>query len=98
MLAKSLVSLELLTGILDAKFVMGLPINRLEQQFARDSGHLARQTIYGWIIRHCMEYFEVLVMRMPPLMFRSGHIQADETPVTVNADTPVGEKHRNCYF
>lgn len=98
MLPKSLVSPELLAGILDAKFVMGLPIRRLEQQFARNGGHLARQTVYGWIIRYCMEYFEVLIMRMAQLMFQSGHIQADETPVIVNADTPKGETRRNCYF
>lgn len=95
---KSLVSPEALAGILDAKFVMGLPVYRLEQQFARDGGRLARQTISGWIIRYCLEYFETFVMRMTQLMLESGHIQADETAVTVNGDRPDGEPHSPSYF
>lgn len=95
---KSLMSPEVLAGILEAKFVLGLPVNRLEQQFARAGGQLARQTVYGWIIRYCLEYFEILVMRMVQLMFRCGYLQADETPVTVNEDSQKGEKRRNCYF
>lgn len=38
MLPKSLMSPEILAGVLDAKFVMGLPVSRLEQQFARAGG------------------------------------------------------------
>ena len=53
---KSLASPEVLAGILDAKFVMGLPVYRLEQQLARDGGQLARQTIYGWMIRRDSGY------------------------------------------
>ena len=94
----SLASPEVLAGILDAKFVMGLPVYRLEQQLARDGGQLARQTIYGWMIRYCLEYFEVFVMRMAQFMLESGHIQADETPVTVKEDRPDGKAYSQCYF
>ncbi|MCM1412646.1 MAG: IS66 family transposase [Lachnospiraceae bacterium] len=98
MLPKSLMSPEAMAGILEAKFVLGLPVNRLERQAARNGGQLARQTLYGWIIRCCMEYFEILVMRMVQLMFRTRHIQADETPVTVTGDSQDEERSRNCYF
>lgn len=95
---KSLLSPEILAGILEAKFVLGLPISRLEQQFARTGGQLARQTMYGWMIRYCIEYFEILVMRMTQIMFQSRHLQADETPVTVNEGVHKGEAPGNSYF
>lgn len=95
---KSLLSPEILAGILEAKFVLGLPISRLEQQFERTGGQLARQTMYGWLIRYCIEYFEILAMRMTQIMFQSRHLQADETPVTVNGGVQDGGKHRNSYF
>ena len=98
MCPKSLVSSEALAAVLEAKFVLGLPVSRLEQQSARTGGQPARQTIYGWIIRYCLECFEILVMRMAQLMLCSGHIQADETPVTITGDSQDSEARRNCYF
>lgn len=95
---KSLASPEALAGILDAKFVMGIPISRFVQQAGREGGHLARQTLYGWVVRCCLEYFEAFVMRIAQLMLATGHIQADETPVTVNADGPDSRPLGQCYF
>lgn len=98
MTLKSLASPEALAGILDARFVMGIPISRFVQQAGREGGQLARQTLYGWVIRYCLEYFEAFVMRMAQLMLGTGHIQADETPVSVNADGPDSDPLGQCYF
>lgn len=95
---KSLASPEALAGILDAKFVMGVPVSRFVQQAGRDGGKLARQTLYSWTIRYSLEYFEAFVMRMAQLMRATGHIQADETPVTVNGDGPGSTPLGQCYF
>lgn len=98
MTPKSLVSPEVLAGILEAKFVMSIPISRIEQHWKRSGGQLARQTIYGWIIRYAFAYFEVLVMRMRELMLKSGHIQADETSVIVKETIQDKKIYGQCYF
>ena len=80
---KSLASPSLIAGILNDKFVLGMPAYRIWQEFLRNGLKLTSQCMNSWITRCGIELFEPVVMRMKKLMFETRHIQADETPVTV---------------
>lgn len=83
MAPQSMMSESLLAGIMHNKFVLGMPGYRVVQELARLGLPLTKQMSYSWVIRAGFEYFEPFIMRMTQLMFKTGHLQADETPVLV---------------
>ena len=96
MFPKSMLTESLMAGILNDKFVLGLPTYRIWQEHDRNGLHLSRQSMSGWIIRCAVELFEPLVMRLRQILLGTGHIQADETPVWINHDDQ--NKHSQCRF
>ncbi len=69
--------------LMTEKFVMGSPLYRMEQDFARRGYPLSRQTMSNWII-HCTEAWLVpLYDRLHAMLLQEEIINADETKLQV---------------
>jgi len=60
LLSESDVTSELVAEILNDKFTLGLPLYRIEQDFARDGVRISRQTMDNWVIRFSQEQFSLI--------------------------------------
>lgn len=80
------VSPSLGAAIMNSKYVNGVPLYRMEQEFERYSLAIKRQNMANWMIRLSEEYLGVLYDYLHQLLFDYHVIQADETPVLVNKD------------
>ena len=69
--------------LMTEKYVMGSPLYRMEQDFARRGYPLSRQTMSNWII-HCAEmWLTSLYDRLHQLLLQEKIINADETELQV---------------
>ena len=69
--------------LMTEKYVMGSPLYRMEQEFARRGYPLSRQTMSNWII-HCTEVWLVpLYDRLHAMLLQEEIINADETELQV---------------
>ena len=84
MIARSFCSPELLAHIAYSKYVLGLPLHRLENDFAALGVHLSRATMANWIIHAAKEWLEPLWQLMKAELLESRRvIHGDETVVQV---------------
>lgn len=86
LLSGSDVTPELVAEILHDKFTLGLPLYRIEQDFARDGVSISRQTMDNWIIRFSQEQFALIYGYMAKLLKSYDHNQCDETTLLVIRD------------
>jgi len=92
-LKKSLATPSLVAGLMNYKYVNGMPLYRMEQEFKRNGYKLERQVMCSWIIRCTERYLSLFCDRLKAelILYHSLHI--DETPVGVNKDgRPAGSK------
>ena len=86
LLSGSDVTPELVAEILNDKFTLGLPLYRIEQDFARDGVRISRQTMDNWVIRFSQEQFSLIYGYMSKLIKKSEYTQCDETTLLVIRD------------
>lgn len=84
LLPRSDISSTTMAYILNARFVMNLPANRICQELSRNGYPMNRQRVYSLTEYFAFHSFELVVERMKQIMFSTGHIQADETDITMN--------------
>ena len=60
LLSGSDVTSELVAEILNDKFTLGLPLYRIEQDFASDGVRISRHTMDNWVIRFSQEQFSLI--------------------------------------
>lgn len=89
LLRNSIVTESLGAAVLNGKYVLALPLNRISEEFARGGLTLSRQTMANWVIGF-MKYFEPLWARMKEHLLSQEVVQADETPVLVVQDGREG--------
>ncbi len=93
LLRNSILTPSLGAAIMNAKYVNSIPINRIEQEFARNGLNLSRQVMAGWIIKCSERYLFPLWCRLKEILLGFAVNQADETPVEVIKDgRPAGSK------
>ncbi len=80
---KSLASPSALAYILDKKYVQGMPLYRLAQQFERQGVPLSRQTLANWVVQGTMHWLAKIYDRMHEELLQRQYLHADETPVQV---------------
>ena len=80
---KSIATAESIAYVMNEKFVMGSPLYRLEQNFARKGIHLSRQTMSNWFLRVCEDYLAPICEEMKEELKRRDILHADETKVQV---------------
>ena len=85
LIRNSIVTPSLGAGILNGKYVLALPLYRIEQEFERNGLILSRQTMANWIISFA-KYLKPIWERMKYHLKQLPVVQADETPVQVIED------------
>ena len=86
LLRNSLLTPSLAASIMNAKYVNGLPLYRISQEFLRNDIHISRQVMANWMIQCADKYLGILYDRLHKEMYRFHVLQADETPVMVTKD------------
>ena len=86
LLRGSLVSASIGAAIMNAKYVNGVPLHRMEQEFMRYGLAIDRRNMANWMIRLSEEYLGVIYDRLHEKLYDFHVIQADETPVLVKRD------------
>lgn len=86
LLRNSVVTPSLAASIMNAKYVNGLPIYRIHQEFMRNEIHISRQVLANWMIQLAERYLGIVYDRLHEKLLGFHVLQADETPVNVSKD------------
>lgn len=81
LLRNSLLTPSLAASIMNAKYVNGLPLYRISQEFLRNDIHISRQVMANWMIQCADRYLGILYDRLHKEMYQFHVLQADETPI-----------------
>jgi transposase len=93
-IAKSLVSDQVVINTIVAKYCDALPLYRQSAILKRDIGlDICRSTMDGWVMR-MGELLLPVVRRMHGELLEGSYIQADETPVGVQMHDKRGKNHQ----
>lgn len=79
----SIATPSLVAGIMNAKYVNGMPLARQEREFARYGLNLSTKTMANWIIQCAQRYLEPLYGRMKEVFLASHYAHCDETRIQV---------------
>ncbi len=79
----SYVSNGLAAHVMFAKFVMALPLNRLEQEFSALGVKISRTTMANWVITCSEKYLEPMYKYFRRQLLKRKYLMADETPIQV---------------
>lgn len=79
----SIATPSLVAGIMNAKYVNGMPLARQEREFARYGLNLPTKTMANWIIGCADRYLKLLYDRMKEEFLKSRYIHCDETRIQV---------------
>lgn len=79
----SIATSSLVAGIMNAKYVNGMPLARQEREFARYNLNLSTKTMANWIIKCAADYLQPLYDLMKKEFLKSRYIHCDETRVQV---------------
>ena len=79
----SIATPSLVAGIMNAKYVNGMPLARQEREFARYGLKLSTKTMANWIISCADHYLKLVYDRMKEEFLKSRYIHCDETRLQV---------------
>lgn len=83
LLKGSIATPSLVSGIINAKYVNGMPLARQEREFARYGLNLSTKTMANWIILCAERCLQPLYDLMKEEFLKSGYIHCDETRIQV---------------
>ena len=83
LLKGSVATPSLVAGIMNAKYVNGMPLARQEREFARYDLDLSTKTMANWIIQCAERYLQPLYNLMKEELLRSSCLHGDETRIQV---------------
>ena len=83
LLKGSVATPSLVSGIMNAKYVNGMPLARQEREFARYDLNLSTKTMANWIIQCADRYLQPLYDLMKEELLRSKYLHGDETRIQV---------------
>ena len=86
LLRNSILTPSLAASIMNAKYVNGLPLYRISQEFLRNDIHISKQVMANWMIQCADRHLGILYDRFHKELYRFHVLQADETPVKVSKD------------
>ena len=86
LLRNSILTPSLAASIMNAKYVNGLPLYRISQEFLRNDIHISRQVMANRMIQCADRYLGPLYDYLHNKMYRFHVLQANETPVKVSKD------------
>lgn len=83
LLKGSVATPSLVAGIMNAKYVNGMPLARQEREFARYDLNLSTKTMANWIIQCADRYLQPLYNLMKEELLQSKYLHGDETRIQV---------------
>ncbi len=83
LLKGSVATPSLVAGIMNAKYVNGMPLARQEREFARYDLNLSTKTMANWIILCAARYLQPLYGLMKEELLRGSYLHGDETRTQV---------------
>lgn len=83
LLKGSIATSSLVAGIMNAKYVNGMPLARQEREFARYDLNLSAKTMANWIILCADRYLQPLYDLMKEEFLKCSYVHGDETRVQV---------------
>ena len=86
LLRNSIRTPSLAASIMNPKYVNGLPLYRISQEFLRNDIHISKQVMANWMIQCADRYLGILYDYLHKELYRFHVLQADETPVMVSKD------------
>lgn len=86
LLRNSIATPSLVASIMNAKYVNGMPLHRIGQEFLRNDIHISKQVMANWMIQCAERYLGIMYDRLHRELYRFHVLQADETPVCVSKD------------
>ena len=79
----SIATPSLVAGIMNAKYVNGMPLARQEREFARYDLDLSTKTMANWIINCADRYLKPLYQLMKEELLESRYIHCDESRIQI---------------
>lgn len=79
----SIATPSLVAGIMNAKYVNGIPLARQEREFKRYDLNLSAKTMANWIILCAQRFLEPLYNKMKEVFLQSHYAHCDETRIQV---------------
>ena len=79
----SIATPSLVAGIMNAKYVNGMPLARQEREFARYDLNLSTKTMANWIILTSRRFLQPLYDRMKEVFLQGHYAHCDETRIQV---------------
>lgn len=86
LLRNSIATPSLVASIMNGKYVNGMPLHRISQEYLRNDIHISKQVMANWMIQCGDRYLGTIYDRLHREMYRFHVLQADETPVKVSKD------------
>lgn len=83
LLQNSLLTPSLMAGIMNAKYVNHMPLNRISTDYKCKDVNISRQVMAGWCIKIADRYLRELYAAMKVQLKSSKLLHCDETPFTV---------------
>ena len=83
LLKGSIATSSLVSGIMNAKYVNGMPLARQEREFARYGLSLSTKTMANWMVQCAGRYLQPLCQLMKEEFLQSRYVHGDETRVQV---------------
>ena len=83
LLKGSLATASLVSGVMNAKFVQGMPLDRQSREFIRYDLNLSTKTLSNWMILCAERYLRLLYDAMKQAFLKCRYIHCDETRIQV---------------
>lgn len=90
LLQGSIATSSLVAGVMNAKYVNGMPLDRQRREFARYDLNLSTRTMANWMILCAERFLQPIYDLMVEEFLRSPYIHSDETRIQV-----LGEPEQN---
>ena len=87
----------LLVHVMVSKYCDHIPLNRLENIFAREGVNIPRQRMCDWL-REMAEQLRPLAVAILKLLLEHDYLQADETTIKVQLDELAGKLHTGYFW
>lgn len=86
LLRNSIATPSLVASIYNAKYVNGMPLDRISKEYLRNDIHISKQVMANWVIQCAERYLGIMFDYLKKELLSFRILQADETPVFVTKD------------
>lgn len=86
LLRNSIATPSLVASVYNAKYVNGMPLDRIHKEYLRNDIHISKQVLANWVIQCAERYLGIMFDYLHKELLTFHILQADETPVFVTKD------------